>query len=87
VIDALFRCWLITCETSAQPSRTRKRYVQVLYLSAGFGDCEIYYVGIARVWGSGVNRMIKEVLRGGGLKKRYEWLSKLLSTVELEGFR
>lgn len=42
---------------------------------------------LSRVLGSGVNLMIKEVLRGGGLKKRYEWLSILLSTMELEEFR
>ena len=44
MIDALFRCWLITYEALAQPSRMRKRYAQALYLSPGFSD---YHVDIA----------------------------------------
>jgi hypothetical protein len=45
MIDALFRCWLTTYGTSAQPNRMRKRYAQALYLSAGFGDLKTILCG------------------------------------------
>ena len=62
MIDALFRFWLITYKTSAQPSRMRKRYVQALYLSAGFGDLKrILYMDIKK---------LKPKKRRNGMKKK-----------------
>ncbi len=40
-IDARFCYWRSTCKTGVQPDRMQKRYVQALYLSAGFGDCRM----------------------------------------------
>ena len=62
MIDALFRFWLITYKTSGQPSRMRKRYVQALYLGAGFGDLKrILYMDIKK---------LKPKKRRNGMKKK-----------------
>jgi hypothetical protein len=41
MIAIRFCCRPVTYEVLAQPNRTRKRDVQDMYLSVGFGDCSM----------------------------------------------